>query len=83
MKSDFTQGFTTQLLKVMRIAYTQAPDMAALTANVSPILLSSRLFVPERLSPRTAETTSQTVERMNAWLQLTSKERMVYSGTLW
>lgn len=35
------------------------------------IVLSSRAFVPRRLSHKTSETTSQTVERMNVWLSCT------------
>ncbi|KAL5011523.1 hypothetical protein ScPMuIL_010074 [Solemya velum] len=56
---------TKNWIKVIRVFHTKAP-------NVPPLqYLTSRLFVPLRIGVRTFETMSQTMYRINAWLNIT------------
>ncbi|XP_041371143.1 uncharacterized protein LOC121384709 [Gigantopelta aegis] len=70
--SDSTDQFYSaymdaRFVHVLRLFYVSAPEIGTYSGTV----LTSRLFVPVRLTMKTFETMSQTMSRIVAWLQLT------------
>ena len=54
---------------MVRIGYTVFPQGCA--SGIPATVPTTKLFVPVRIDARSAEPLSATVQRINAWLQLT------------
>ena len=68
--TSYCEGcFDSTFLQVVRVGYVI--PFRAVPTNGPPIVLTHKTFVPLRTATKAAETMSQTVERLNTWLNLT------------